>query len=596
MADYLDQYSGHGASDEVLDLCRTCYDLNRTYSESYAFCRGCNDYFCEHCYNNHRILKMPEKQRPNTCQLLIAGCDKHKTRIPDMFCCEHCDVICKQCWHEKHFDCYVKPLSCLDSFQCYMLRNKQNEFLINLRAIKEQKIKDIEMQRNAFLTEISASYQSINAMLRKLIKRSKEEGEKVYQEQIERLRALLDENDSDLLMFDTALREIECNYKSRQSLNVPHTLADTLQRIKRKSKEIYAPTKPTGIPESWTKLGKYVEKLFSESNKPKKNRMQPDQAASTALSNRLDSLLLNNTGKEHAYLNKHETIERQIFPNRTLVRQSSVLETCVSKLDMLTVKTDEDKDDCCITGMCVTQEGCILMADCYNKAVKLFSQVGKYLSSCRLPGEPWDIALTGNNEAAVTLWDNQKTIELLHFTERSLQLKTSIRLKYRVCGIAAVDDLICVTCDDTIPSVKLIRKDGQVQWTQSFDSRGNKLFKSPGYIISDLKEEKVRVLVSDKEMHTITVIDARSGEINNVFSLSKTGPHGLAFDSIGNIFVGYSYSEGVCIYSADINEYKLLLSSEDKIKRPLAVVFNSLTNELLFSTWKSNTVERFKVL
>ena len=66
------------------------------------------------------------------------------------------------------------------------------------------------------------------------------------------------------------------------------------------------------------------------------------------------------------------------------MRKWNISDTRASKLDPILVKTKTDKDDCCITGLSVTNNGHLLVSDCYNKSVKLFSEEGKYITSCEI--------------------------------------------------------------------------------------------------------------------------------------------------------------------------------------------------------------------
>lgn len=474
-----------------------------------------------------------------------------------------------------------------------MLRNKQNEFLINVQAAKEQKIKDIEEQRVSTIKIISSEFKIIIAKLRKQMKNSKEKINKLFKAEQESLNEILDEHCKELQALNETLKNIEWKNRRCQIQEESSILADTLLRIKLKSKEIYKPTKALDIPEAWSKLDKCVDELFDTGtvrgdghSKHHKDAHFEEPDTDTLKGSQVSKTV--QTNGEEDKLFKSVSFK---FPRR----QFNVFETRASKLEPLLAKTDADVDNCCITGLCVTRSGHLLMSDCYNKSVKLFSKQGKYITSCVVPGEPWDITTTDQNEAAVTLWDNQKTIQLLSCTETSLHLQRAMKLKNRVNGIAAIDDRIAITSDDTIPSVILMTKDGQIVWSKQFDTTGRRLFVLPGYIVCGKIKETACLFVSDKEKHVITTLDAKTGEVLSVISINKAGPNGLSLDSFGNVFVGCSYTIGLCIYSSSMGEHKLLLSKQNDIKRPQAIVFNSWTSELFISSWKSNSLERFRI-
>ena len=511
MADSVDGYCAHRTSDEVRDNCVSCYGKDRIYSQSAFICKTCKNHFCKRCYHAHLPHSAYEKQKENFRQpIKYVGCDKH-SQILDKFCCEHYDVVCERCWRDDHADCYVKPLKYIDSFDCNVLRNKQNEFLVNVQAAKEQKNKDIEEQRVSAIKMISSEFKIIIAKLRKQMKNSKEEINKLFKAEQESLNEILDGQSKELQALNETLKNIE--WKNRRCLiqEESRKLAETLLRIKLKSREIYKPTKALDIPEAWSKLDKCVDELFAtdtvrgESHSKHHKVAYFEEPDIATLKGSQVSKTVQTNGDE----DKHFKSVSFKFP----LRQFSVFETHASRLEPIHAKTDTDIDDCCITGICVTHNGHLLMSDCYNKSVKLFSKQGKYVTSCVVPGEPWDITTADQNEAAVTLWDNQKTVQFLSFTENSLHLQRAIKLKNRVNGITAVEDRIAITSDDTIPSVILMTKDGQIVWSKQFDITGKRLFVLPGYIVCGKIKDTACLFVSDKEKHAVTTFDAKSGEV-----------------------------------------------------------------------------------
>ena len=98
-------------------------------------------------------------------------------------------------------------------------------------------------------------------------------------------------------------------------------------------------------------------------------------------------------------------------------------------------------------------------------------------------------------------------------------------MRNRVSGIAAVWDCIAVTSDDTIPAVILMNKEGHTLWATQFDSSGKRLFALPGYIIHRKINGVSCLMVSDKEKHTITTLDAKTGDVLKVSSMFKGGPN-----------------------------------------------------------------------
>ena len=585
MADSVDGYCAYRASDEVRNQCAFCDETDQVYSESFQFCKRCDNTHSHRHYSEYGYLTANLHRGLKSFSSKHEVCDEHGKKL-DKLCCEHYDIVCERCWRKEHTDCYVKSLKYLDLHDCSMFRKKQNEWLMNVNAAKEQKIKDIEQRRVATIKVIDTDFRAIITKLRKQVKKAKDDINELFKEMKDELQDVYNKFTKEFQALNEVLKKIEQANSKNQTHEASQKLAFALQRLKTKSKDIYKPTKAFDIPEALTKFDAYIDELFATD--------AVWDVAARQYSNLEDQEIC--TLKDLQVLQKEENNVWTSFSLESPRRQFNILEIRASGSEPILAKTNTDKDDCCITGLCITINGHLLMSDCYNKSVKLFSKQGKYITSCVVPGEPWDITTTDHNEAAVTLWDNQKAVLLLRFTETSLLLHKTIKLKNRVSGIAAVEDHIAVTSDDTIPSVILITKDGLTVWSKQFDASGKRLFVLPGYIVYRVINGASCLFVSDKEKHVVTTLDAKSGEVLKVIMMGKAGPNGLSFDNFGNVFIGNSYIIGVCIYSSNMDEHKVLLSEQNGTKRPLAIVFNSLTSELLVSSWKSNSLGRCKVI
>lgn len=581
-----DSYLAHETSDELREVCGPCISKFKRFTECNTFCIDCNDYLCEDCRDAHYALHGATRQIDSNKKTKAFECSKHRQLNLDDFCFDHFDMICKECLDETHHACHVKPVtkvSLISSKESRIFQDKLKKFQTFIGVIKQQKMKDIKSQRFSHLKALTAEYRNAVSALTLDFKKRQEELKKCFKEQTDTLRNVLDDTDPDLQQLEEAMAKIETEQKTKAYSLFTEALPDVLLRIHLKYQKIIEPVKTIRDSYCLTSPVPYNCSRCVEKN-DKDCYPKPEESFKTSdfvtASDRCDYTML--TDKYNR--------------DGDLKRKKSVFETQLRSLGSLLIKTESDKNECCITGMCTSVDGYILMVDCYNKSIKLFSKSNKYLDSCLVPGEPFDITVAYNNEVAVTFWDNQKRIQLLNIRDDSLQLQNTIRLKNRVYGIAAVEDQIAITCDDYIPSVKLLSKDGQVHWSVSFDTDGNRLFKMPGYIIHGIIQSLSCLIVSDKEKHVITVIEAKTGEVLNFISFGNGGPHGLTFDSSGNVLVGFSYGISICLYSPDFTDFKELLTSEDSIRRPQAIVFNPYTNELVYSSWKSNVLERFAIL
>ena len=226
-----------------------------------------------------------------------------------------------------------------------------------------------------------------------------------------------------------------------------------------------------------------------------------------------------------------------------------VQHTTARRTDPLYTKTEEDSDDCCITGISVCDDGKLLLVDCYNKRIKLFSKFGDHIKSIETTSEPFDVTISENGDAAVSMWMNQKEIVLIDVKRNALKIKGDIKLRNRIYGIVAIADDFVISCDDKIPSVRRVNRSGETKWELSFSSDGRKVFKAPGYLVTKMMNFDQYIVVSDTDMHCIAMIEPKTGTLQKVLPPSKTGPLGLTIDNFDYIYVGYCYDGDTSLVS-----------------------------------------------
>lgn len=595
----------------------------------YAFCKDCKTSLCEACCKYHKRFTTT---RTHKIKKLYVGeqqqCNEHIGRNLDVFCYNHMELICEDCVNVYHYECPVKSVhgaTRLEEYEVQLLKNQMNAFQNNILEAREHRLKDIKDQKALVVKQINEFSRNVIGQIKQYRYQSKKEVNKAFTEEVIRMDSLTSQTIDELKKLERSLIQFQ------------HTvtiLSDLVTKIKDIISRSYQPVRPIRIPDMWYKIDKIVSDIINHKH-----------GSTDYVSFQKDELTDSTSFREHtpgdnstSGRQKSQSADSMDFQEKGSIDMKT--EECRSSLDsfssdvydlefdggscssmtdtihhseadtvpknydqistiraeVLDVKTVEDGGDCCITGLCVTGSGCILMADNYNKKVKLFSANGKYLSFVQTSGEPLDLTMTGEDEAAVSMWMNMKTILLIGLKNDQLTIKSSIKLRNRIYGISAVGDDLAISCDDLIPSVQLINRDANVKWSRAFSPEGRKMFKAPGYIITHKTDNTPDILVSDKEYHTVTIIEATTGNLKRVCFLSKTGPHGMTTDSFGNVYVGYCFKAGICVWSNNMSEHKDLLSGDDGIQRPNAIVYNPISCELLLSSWGCNTIERFKIL
>ena len=170
-------------------------------------------------------------------------------------------------------------------------------------------------------------------------------------------------------------------------------------------------------------------------------------------------------------------------PGKEKKQQTSNSPHKLKKLSPFHAKIAEDAKNCLITGLDLTWDGNIVIADRNNSKVKLFDHNGKFVSSMTLPEKPNDVAVISASKFAVCMWFQQ--IGIVKITDDDeLVLTDTIRLDYNIWAITARDDNLIITCTTEPRSVKLITLGGDVLWSVATTSDGSVLFDSPYFITS----------------------------------------------------------------------------------------------------------------
>ncbi|KAH3754367.1 hypothetical protein DPMN_189034 [Dreissena polymorpha] len=96
-----------------------------------------------------------------------------------------------------------------------------------------------------------------------------------------------------------------------------------------------------------------------------------------------------------------------------------------------------DSHECCISGICVLTDGQVLVADYYNKRVKLLNQQYQAVSHCDVTEYVRDMCQITPSEVAVALDDNASThnVQFITVTQSQLTLGRKLVLQHKCIGI-----------------------------------------------------------------------------------------------------------------------------------------------------------------
>ena len=259
-----------------------------------------------------------------------------------------------------------------------------------------------------------------------------------------------------------------------------------------------------------------------------------------------------------------------------------------------------DTNNCLMTGLDITWDGKIVVADRNNSNVKLFSEKGTFLSSLTVPEKPSDVAVFSASKFAVCMWFQQ--IGIVRITDSDeLKLLDTIKLEYNVWAITSYKDNLIITCATEPRSVKSITMSGDVVWSVAAGSDDTVLFENPYFITSSPTSDGHRVVISDEDRLTLTGLDARTDRVERVYDAQYGEPRGVTLDNFDNIYICYDTGE-ISVIGREVNNEVLLVDRNDGLKKPCSMEFNVRTSEFLLTTSLNdsktdsiNCIHRYKI-
>ena len=248
-----------------------------------------------------------------------------------------------------------------------------------------------------------------------------------------------------------------------------------------------------------------------------------------------------------------------------------------------------DKEKCCFTGSEFLANGYLLLADNSNKKIKMFDKRYKCVSVLSLPSLPWDLAVTEQEMAAVTMPD-RKTIQFMS-THQKLTPKHSIHVHKNCWGICHHRDNLIVSC--------WCREGAEVD---IMDINGNVRhviktiegipFHTPWYVAVNCDV----IHVSDWGTFTVPSVTVSGSAVQTYRNRSLQGPLGMTFDPEGNIYICGRDSNNIHQLSPGGAMKQIVLSEKDDVREPLSVCHCPNDDRIVVTSWMSDKISIFKLL
>ena len=595
-------YDKHGTSDEFNDpYCDICYEAKDINVRPDGYCHECYQCLCKDCLVVHtRLLPakdhiirtgpdMPKSQEDKPPR--FEHCPVHQPRWKDQYCNEHKGLLCSLCVPVNHKDCHVESVECaaknIPSSEVDLLNNTVSDFKTQLSSAEsriQKDVSDLREQKNKILKEIL----------------------EIYKKTVSKIIKVFQDIDSDLeSKYQCQSSALLCDQKNIKdaTLSLESTL-DDISVLKGRIIDTKVFLKIQGILKNIDKCKIDVATLNQTTTRRVLNFV-PDKT----MNNFFSSFTLGTISLEESNHDVIISVPEIIFPSSpTKLSQNiaagnqpsgnikPISEIKAQKHTEYNIKLLDDKNDCWITGLSITLDGRRLLADGWNSKIKMFSRDMKIISSLSLPGQPWDIAITGDRKAVVSVVGKSKLF-IIKISDKKMSIRRTVKLSFRVYGIETYEDRLVVTTTDPSPhSVKLIDHRGKVYWSTSTDHQGQ-LFSVPDYVTCSVDGRSSTVIVTDLSNDTLTLLNSDTGDVISKHKFGRKRPHGITTDTVGNIFVCYRGTWEVAVLSRDFSEKKILLTQRDGIStNPQAIVYDAEDHRLLVSYWSRDVVDCFQLL
>ena len=264
------------------------------------------------------------------------------------------------------------------------------------------------------------------------------------------------------------------------------------------------------------------------------------------------------------------------------------------KSGCLDVSYEFDEEDCAITGMAVTSNGILLLADFANSNIKSVTPDNKVLSVLTLPYKPGCITVLNSTTAVAAAYNNK--LHVINISDiASMSLREVVQLEYDVWAITNYRGNLVVTCQTDPCCTKMIDLKGKELWTLSKDKSRRELFSKPEGVTTTDINNTATIIVTDCNKDTLTLLEAQSGSYIRTIDVEGKKPLDITADKDGNVYICYRRTGEIYTWSNDFQKHTDDLHFEDLQRGPRAVVYSDVTDKLYIAYDSNNKIDIFRL-
>ncbi|KAL3891356.1 hypothetical protein ACJMK2_003618 [Sinanodonta woodiana] len=507
--------------DRVCDAC-TAEGSSVTAT---GFCVVCEEAMCDDCVKFHRKQKMSKAHSILTIEELLNNpqnvmkfaegftCLDHKDDLK-LFCYTHKIACCGICYFESHNTC-SKVIKLEEELPALLRETKTSEIIEELKKlqthlktfidVKESNIKDLESQVNGLTDQIREVRTKINTALDELEMKVKTEGKRIHKEAA--IRTQEDNHQCWSLIHAIRNSQLLCETVHKYGIDIQKFL--TAEKIK-------------------SQLPLYYSQVRE---KYERTDMLTMQVKFTPLLESFISLSSSDIGK--LVTMNGSTLSLPGF-------QKLTKECQVEKVETFYVNISGNSNVPYYTGNTILPRDRVMLVDLNNSQCILLNNSHQVVTTYKLTGTPYDICVVGDEEVAVSLY-NQNNIQVMSVKDDVISPVRTIPTKYNCSGIAAAgkgEMVVVGDCGNNKYCWSLIRDGREVSYSDQYDSSSGFL---RHYIA--VNNSKTRVYVNVPDINSLLCFN-KEGKKQYTYSHDNLKfPFGVAVDRDDNIYVvGYSSS------------------------------------------------------
>lgn len=268
----------------------------------------------------------------------------------------------------------------------------------------------------------------------------------------------------------------------------------------------------------------------------------------------------------------------------------------VSYISNIDISVENDKYNAYhVYGIASLPDGRVILADFWNKCLKLTDSSQNVKKVCDCKGQPWGLCNIDNkNQFAVSMTDKQ-TISIVNFDGKSASIIKEISIGQPCRGICYHSEKFYVACagfnDEGQGQLQIVTKDGNSRVIQSNNS-GKPIFSRPRHVYVDSSKEEIFVCDAD----VVKVLDSNGREIRELSHTSLKSPFGVCPDGNGGVLVSGLLSHNVVRFKDDqIGEAEVMVGSSDQINNPVSLYLHPKTDMLFVGMERNKNLKLFQV-